>query len=281
MTLSARWTVIASCAGIFALLSAFAPPGVEGLCDSPVVGGHTGAPGETSCAGCHAGTLNSGSAVIEWNVGDAGTYVPGTQYTGTVSIKRPGREKFGFSCLALQNSGNVNLGGFGLVETVRTRTYVDGSRNYVSHTPCGADAQDSTGWTFTWQAPATDVGPITIYMGSLVANHNHNTSGDESYTRSITLVAAGVGINENGDGGIGLRAFPNPTTGIFRLRDDALGGRTSGIEVIDASGKVVRRLSSVPARTQDIDLSDQPNGVYLIRSVGDNIARPLHLVKQH
>lgn len=259
-----HWKVLAGILLPALLLSSFAPPGEDGLCDSPIVGGHTGAPGESSCTGCHAGTANSGSAVIEWNIGDGGTYVPGTQYTGTVKIKRMGREKFGFCCLALQNAGNVNLGGFGLLETVRTRTYTDGPRNYVSHTPCGADAQDSTEWSFTWQAPATDVGPITIYMANLVANHSHSTSGDETYTRSITLTPSAVGIGEVNEEGPALNVFPNPSAGLFHLRGAGALPAGGAIEVRNATGHLVRSVAVAEAVDLGIDLSGEAIGTYVV-----------------
>lgn len=244
------------------ILSSFAPPSEDGLCDSPLVGGHSGAPGETSCTGCHGGTANTGSAVIEWNVGDAGTYVPGTQYTGTVKIKRVGREKFGFVCLALKDAGNVNLGGFGLLETVRTRTYMDGARNYVSHTPCGADAQDSTEWSFTWQAPATDVGPITIYMANLVANHNEATSGDETYTRTITLSPA-VGIAEQG-AVLPLTLYPDPATDHLILSAPLATSPGTSIAVFDAAGHQVLRRSytTSPLVQERIDIGTLAPGMY-------------------
>lgn len=247
--------------GVF-IFASFSPASEEGLCDSPLVGGHTGAPGESSCTGCHGGTANTGSAVIEWNVGDAGTYVPGTSYTGTVKIKRLGREKFGFVCLALQDAGNVNLGGFGLLEAVRTRTYVDDARNYVSHTPCGADAQDSTEWSFTWQAPATDVGPITIYMANLVANHSHNTTGDETYTRTITLSPA-VGIAEQ-SAALPLTLYPDPATDHLILSAPLAIARGTAIEVFDAAGhQVMRRsLGARPLLQEHLDISTLAPGMY-------------------
>ena len=258
------WT-LAGLSCILVSLSAFAPDGEDGLCDSPVVGGHSGAPGETSCTGCHAGTANTGTAQIEFSIGNAGTYVPGTQYTGTVKIKRVGRETFGFVCLALQDAGNVNLGGFGLLETVRTRTYTDGPRNYVSHTPCGADAQDSTEWSYTWQAPATDVGTITIYMANLVANHSHSTYGDETYTQSITLTPSAVGIADVSRTNA-FAVFPNPSTGSIQV--NVPDGRTySAFRVFDMEGHLVSQRSLNGARTIQLATDLLPAGTYMIELV--------------
>lgn len=232
-------TVLACSAIVFSLAS-FAPESEEGPCDSPLVGGHTGAPGETSCTGCHGGTANTGPAVIEWGLGDAGTYVPGTQYTSTVTIKQPGRDKFGFSALALRDAGNANLGGFGLVETIRTRTYMDGARDYVSHTPCGADAPDSIQWTFTWQAPATDVGTITIYMAALVANHSHSLGGDDTHTRTITLSPSSVGIEEGESDRAAIRVFPNPANDQVSVSIPITTPGTISFELRDAAQRTLR-----------------------------------------
>ena len=159
-------------------------------CDAPLVGGHTGAPGETSCSGCHAGTDNAGAATLTFNIGGGITqYVPGQVYSCTVGISQSGVDKMGFSCLALRDFNNSPIGTFTLTDPLRTRTYMDGIRNYVSHKPCAADAATIgvNQWSFDWQAPSTNVGNITLYLGALASNHNHATSGDSPYTRSVTL----------------------------------------------------------------------------------------------
>ena len=176
-----------SLAGFLVLVLFFnGKTGLQSTCDSPVVGGHTGAPGETSCAGCHPGVENSGPASLEFDLGTT-TYVPNQIYTGKVKMKQAGLTKFGFSALALKSSTNTTIGTFAISDVLRLRTYADGARKYVGHTPCGADAADSTQWEFTWQAPATNVGNIVLYMGALAANHNHSTSGDFTYKKSIIL----------------------------------------------------------------------------------------------
>lgn len=183
----------------------------QSLCDSPVVGGHTGAPGETSCNGCHSGAVNTGGAVVDFDFGTT-TYVPGHTYTGTVRIQQSGLDKYGFSCLALRNSNNSTVGSFGLVESIRTRTYADGNRNYVSHTPCGADSANANSWTFTWTAPTTDVGTIQLYLGALAANHNHATSGDFSYTKNITLTPQTSSVGQSVESN-NFAVYPNPFSG--------------------------------------------------------------------
>ncbi|MBK7335015.1 MAG: hypothetical protein IPJ00_02130 [Saprospirales bacterium] len=128
----------------------------KGPCDSPLVGGHTGAPGETGCNGCHSGTSNTGPGTLALSWEDtAGYYVPGQVYVAVVAIEQTDRDKFGFVALALRDSDNTTVGQFSIDDTDRTRTFNDGPREYVSHTPCGADAtpSGSLSWTFHWQAP--------------------------------------------------------------------------------------------------------------------------------
>jgi hypothetical protein len=166
---------------------------IESPCDSPLVGGHTGAPGETGCDGCHDGTPNAGPGTLTLNWSDtSGHYVPGQMYDAVVTLEQADRDKFGFVALALKDSGNATTGQFSIDDADRTRTFSDGPRKYVSHTPCGADAvpAGSLLWTFHWQAPATDVGAVTIYLAGLAANHNHATSGDDAYELALHLTPA-------------------------------------------------------------------------------------------
>ncbi len=229
-------------------------------CDSPYVGGHTGAPGETGCNGCHAGAANSGSAIIAFDLGTT-NYVPGQTYQGFVRIQQAGFDKFGFACLALKNSTNTTIGTFNLIETVRTRTYADGNRNYVSHTPCGADSLDANSWNFTWTAPATNEDTITLYIGALVANHNHATSGDFSYTRKIVLPVQPVSsISESISYQLGI--FPNPATNeiAFQLPET---DSYYDLSIIDITGKTVMEQNGYSGGL--LNISKLSKGMYFIQ----------------
>lgn len=236
-------------------------------CDSPYVGGHTGAPGEAGCNGCHAGTANTGNAIIDFDLGTT-TYVPGQTYQGFVRIQQSGFDKFGFSCLALRNSDNTTIGSFGLLETLRTRTYADGNRNYVSHTPCGADSTDANSWNFTWTAPPTNDDTITLYIGALVANHNHATTGDFSYTRKIVLPFQTTnGIAETGPLRLGIS--PNPATSelTFQLPVTYL---SYDFRITDLTGKTVTAQKNYSGNL--LNVSQLPVGIYYLQiNTGDKI----------
>ncbi len=229
-------------------------------CDSPVVGGHTGAPGETGCNGCHAGTPNSGSAIIDFDLGTT-TYIPGQTYTGFVRIEQSGFDKFGFSCLALKNSTNTTIGSFNLIENVRTRTYADGNRNYVSHTPCGADSLDANSWNFSWTAPNTNEDTITIYIGALVANHSHSTSGDFGYTRKIVLPVQPVNsISETNSFQLGI--YPNPATNEFMFQFSETNS-VYDLSITDITGKKVMEKKNYSGRS--LNISQLTSGIYYLQ----------------
>lgn len=226
-------------------------------CDSPFVGGHTGAPGESGCNGCHAGTVNSGNAIIDFDLGTS-TYVQGQTYQGFVRIQQSGFDKFGFSGLALKNSDHSTVGTFGLTDSVRTRIYADGNRNYVSHTPCGADSADANSWYFKWTAPITNEDSITLYIGALVANHNHATSGDFSYTRKIVLpVQTTSHIGEANS--LPLRIYPNPVT--TELAFEIPVTITSyDYSITDLTGKIIQAENNYSAKS--VNISRLPSGIY-------------------
>ncbi len=226
------------------------------LCDAPLVGGHTGAPGETSCSGCHAGTDNTGSASITFSIaGGVTQYTPGQVYSVTVSVTEPATDKTGFACVALRSSNNSTIGSFQLLDAVRTRTFTGGSRKYVSHTPCAADVLSPgfNEWTFNWQAPPANVGNITLYLGALTSNHNHATSGDYSYKRSITLTpAAATGMDEWKEAKSLISIFPNPTDDKFEIRS-AAGSKIQELQILDLQGKLLKTLKAddIPPAADD------------------------------
>jgi len=217
----------------------------DGTCDSPLVGGHTGAPGEPSCTGCHGGVANTGRGKLWFQFDLANstlTYIPGQIYTCRVKIKQNKINKYGFVALALRNSDNTTIGKFGLINMSTTRLYMDGNRNYVSHTPCGADfsVNDTGMWTFTWQAPQTNVGPIKLYVSALAANHDHALTGDSTYTTSLLLNPASSSINETEGGAFFLKIYPNPVSDMLNVSFTKAPDKSAVMRIIDIQGNVLQ-----------------------------------------
>lgn len=233
-------------------------------CDSPMVGGHTGAPGETACNGCHPGTLNSGAATFTFDLGTS-TYVPGQTYTGTVRISQAGRAKFGFSGLALKDSNNTSIGIFNLIETLRTRTYTDGPRKYVSHTPCGADSVNANSWIFKWTAPPANAGNITLYVGLLASDHSHTISGDNSYTKNIVLTpSSSLGLHEQ-NSSLKFVVYPNPVKEYLTIKIATLNFNDPiQVSVLDVNGKEIYRANHSTSSIQ-LNTALWDNGIYQIK----------------
>ncbi len=261
--------LLASFTAFFVLLALanFTPP-PDGPCDSPVVGGHTGAPGESSCTGCHGGTANTGPGSLTLTLSDTTLqYLPGETFDATVTLRQTGRDKFGFTALALKDAGNTTVGTFTIDDAVRTRTFNDGPRKYVSHTPCGADAvpPDSLSWTFHWQAPVTNVGNITLYLAGLAANHNHALSGDDTYTLTVHLVPHSIllGVHDPAPASR-LRLWPNPVADVIHFAVEGSPGNRPArrAEIWSADG----RLLCTTALTQSqLPVDNLEAGIYLLR----------------
>lgn len=148
----------------------------------------TGAPGESTCADCHGGGTLGGTLAIN---GLPQSYTPGQDITITVRLAQTGRTRFGFQLTAIDSTGKQA----GTLTTNDNRTQLQSAqvngntRQYINHTSPGTDPfQTGVGqWTFTWKAPAQDVGQITFYAAGNAANNNGTTSGDSIYTTSASI----------------------------------------------------------------------------------------------
>jgi uncharacterized protein (TIGR03437 family) len=162
----------------------------------------TGAPGDQTCAqsGCHTGTtLNGGggSAVLTSSAG--GTYTLGQQQTLTLTITDSRARVYGFqaSVRADSNPSNGQAGNF-VAGTSQIVICENGSLRGSSGCPANASVQfiehsrpfTTNTITFSWTAPSSDVGPVTVYVAANAANGNNDDSGDHIYTTKLQLSPA-------------------------------------------------------------------------------------------
>ncbi len=150
----------------------------------------TGAPGESTCADCHGGGPIGGTLVIS---GLPQSYTPGQDVAVTVTLTQAGRTRFGFQLTAIDGSGKQagTLTTNGNNTQLQTAQVQGNTRQYINHTSSGTNPfQTGVGqWTFTWKAPATDVGQVTFYVAGNAANNNGASSGDTIYTTSTSISA--------------------------------------------------------------------------------------------
>ena len=147
--------------------------------------GRTGAPGETTCTGCHSPNALTGQFHI---IPPAG-YVPGQTYTIQVQSVTTdlSRAVWGFELTSLTPLNTV-AGTFANTTTL-TRTRNGGGRNYIEQTAEGAFPGQTGGssWTFSWTAPSTDVGSITFYAAGIQGDNSGDEGGDQTYTASAVV----------------------------------------------------------------------------------------------
>ena len=250
-------------------------------CDSPVVGDHSGAPGETNCSGCHSAPVNPDVPDLHFEVGNNdSSYVPGNTYLVHVSIKRRGHNKFGFVCSSLDTL-NTSKGSFDIINSTTTRKYTLGGRNYFSHTPCGADGQDSIQWTYNWTAPVTDKGKIKIYLSMLVANHDHALTGDTTYTRVITLSPK---LTNGIQGFARIRksvVYPTFFTNEVDIAFDKAYDHTSKqVFLLDIDGKVIKHFFTPESKTVLMTDESLSSGIYFLRIIYNNTTETVKLFKK-
>ena len=148
-------------------------------------GGYSGAPGEQNCTSCHDGATQDGSTENQLLVNnDFGLgitqYTPGASYAVNLSMaSNPSKKGFQVTALnpANEMSGNFIAGGN---TQIKTATISGGQRKYVTH-KSSSNTSATQVWNWTWEAPATEQGPITFYIATNKTNNNSNTNGDLIY----------------------------------------------------------------------------------------------------
>src|SRR4051794_19789608 len=162
----------------------------------------SGAPGDQTCAqsGCHTGTaLNGGGGTVVLTSATGNTYTPGQQQTLTLSITDGTRRVFGFQASARLDS-NPTSGQAGKFTAGTSQIVICENGSIMGSSGCPASGSvqflehnrplSSGTISILWTAPATDVGPITVYVAANAANGNNDDSGDHIYTTKLQLSAA-------------------------------------------------------------------------------------------
>ena len=172
--------------------------------------GAAGVPGENgSCSqvGCHTGTgVNAAGGSVSVALPQALTYTPGTAQHLVVTIDDAKQRRWGFELTArLAGNPQTLAGTFSptdnrtqlmcasadLVRQVNAKSACAANLplEYIEHTQAGYDAvQANPGkYEFDWNPPATDVGPVTIYVAANAANGDLTQNGDHIYTATYTL----------------------------------------------------------------------------------------------
>ncbi|NUM31224.1 MAG: PKD domain-containing protein [Bacteroidetes bacterium] len=153
---------------------------------------NTNAPSESNCTSCHSGSIitsgsNWNNITLSSNFTGNG-YIPDSTYTIKISHSQSGISKWGFQATVLDLK-NKMAGSFTASGRVQKGSSSSLSREYVLQTSTGTSSTgtNSTDWTFSWKAPSKNVGNVKFYFCVLAANGDNSSSGDNAYSKSLTL----------------------------------------------------------------------------------------------
>lgn len=168
--------------------------------------GNTGSPSDgQSCArsGCHSGPSASNEVIDVSADIPASGYIGGETYNISLTMTKPGGERFGFQLSPQDNAGN----GLGTLIAGTGSQIVGG--NYITHTGTGTAVTGGTKtWNFQWVAPVSGTGDVDVYYVGNFTNRNFGSSGDVVVTGSLVVNEATVGISEAQLAK--LSVYPNP-----------------------------------------------------------------------
>lgn len=202
-------------------------------------------------AGCHAGTVNSGSGNL--SIGGLTEYTPGEDYTITVAVNDEGSSKFGYQAIAL-DADDKSVGV--IIESMGDEIQTVGSDKYVQH----SSAASSGAFSFKWTAPSSDVGDITFYAAGNASNSDNATSGDNIYSAKLTVEATEVGISSAKE--TSFKVFPNPSTGNVTV--DFGDEDVQNIEVFNMAGALVH--ADAISNATNVQIENLETGVYLLKA---------------
>ena len=151
-------------------------------------GGKTNSPLDgQNCTGCHSGNIepNTGN-----NMGSLTTNIPATGYvigdTYTITLNGVGGSlinKYGFELTAENLIGKS--GSFLITDNT---TKLVNNNNAVTHKTSGTSGNNTKSWSMDWTPTANSTNSTTFYAALMLSNGNNNTSGDDVYALSLTVL---------------------------------------------------------------------------------------------
>lgn len=235
----------------------------------------TGAPGEQNCFECHTGgtapTLLAGASQNMLKVFDGGTevtsYVPGTTYKVTLTLAT-GDVREGFAATALLDSDDTAAGAFPGTGLVGAQVNTNLGRFYASHTS-SSNSSANVSWEWDWTAPSTDLGSVTFYVSSNIANGNNNFNGDQIFI-SQHVINSTLSLSEDQKASINFISGFNAQNNELMISYSSLTKEAGFINIVDLSGKSVYEkqigYSNIGSNKKTIKLDKEiPHGTYILQ----------------
>jgi uncharacterized protein (TIGR03437 family) len=164
----------------------------------------TGAPGDNAraCTACHStNALNSGSGSVKILLASGPVYIPGVRQRVIVQVADPNQKRWGFELSARLNSDLISAGAGDFIpvdnmtqvvcEDATPRPCASGP-TFITHTSAGTrnGTRNGVSFQFDWLPPATNAGPVTLFVAANAANGDATFNGDFIYTTNVQLTPA-------------------------------------------------------------------------------------------
>ena len=241
--------------------------------------GSTGAPNEKTCAqsSCHAdASVSPGTLVntLTFNGGDS-VYTPGETYPVKIHITKSGIKRFGFQVTVLKSSDNSYAGTLVVTDVNRTQLQngvaPNPTRKYITHKSAGAAAV-STGegeWSFSWKAPATNVGAIKFYYATNATNMDNQNTGDQIFLSTFEIKPkTATGIEEKNKETFFNAYYSGLSKQIMIAYENVPAGRAK-IELRNMEGQLIQsdEVINTGASVQNVQINlngTLAKGLYLV-----------------
>jgi hypothetical protein len=114
------------------------------------------------------------------------------------------------------------------------------------------------------------------------ANNPSAWSVGSSFTTPAALPTFGGFIVAPIEPSVHVLAYPNPTTGLAELQIMGGTGESGQLEVVDLQGRTVykKELTVLGTQSEQVDISAEPNGVYILRLISSKILITNRLIKE-
>jgi hypothetical protein len=134
----------------------------------------------------------------------------------------------------------------------------------LAKTPFGSCSPQGKWAAFSISLPASANNNANVKIGLRWVNNDDGIGTDPSVAiDNITLATSGVQISENNFLQAGINIFPNPTEGIFQVQSSRL--EVLELEIYNVLGEKVFSKFTSASPSINVDLTDQPIGIYFMK----------------
>lgn len=223
---------------------------------NPILG-LTGAPGEGNCTQCHTGSTQSAAGNVDLTATD--DYVLGQTYNFEIGVL--GNAVNGFEMTVLDGDGNkagtLTAGNLSSVAN-------NNGKEYIRHST-------KTGfWTFTWTAPAANMGDLTVYYAVAKTDNGGTSGSDIIYLGQHVITSPATnGISDYEKQDNKIKMFFNENSQELVVKYNLVKKANIQLNISDLSGKLVQTVElgqkSFGTHSEKIELSNvKTEGIYFV-----------------